>query len=656
MLKKILIALLIELPLLAQSQNYQDEILMTIHNRKITLGEFDRIYHKNNSNPSIEQQSVEEYLELFINFKLKVIEAEELGLDTTETFLREFNGYRKQLAKPYLSDKEEVEALVKEAFERAQYDIHTSHILIRCGEFASPEDTLKAYNKAIQIRERLLSGNDFGTVARATSDDPSVKTNSGNLSYFTVFRMIYPFETAAYNTPPGEISMPVRSRYGYHLIKVHDKRPARGQVRVAHIMVLTPESMSDEEKQTAEKKIYQYYDSLMQGAEFADLAMKYSEDRGSADMGGELQWFGTGRMVPEFEDAAFTLKNVGDYSNPIKTSFGWHIIKLIEKKKINNFEQMRTELENNVTRSDRSVFSRKALISKIKNQYNFQEYTENLYKFNTIVDTTFFNKQWHPENLNHLDQPLFIIGDREFNQADFGSYLEENQGGRKMDIQVLINIKYNDFLDQKVLQYEEDQLVYKYPEFKHLVQEYHDGILLFDLTDKVVWSKAVKDTLGLEKFYQDHKSDYMWGERLDVTIYTCKDAKTAFRAKEILTKKSKNKSTPEQLVGSVIKEFGDSSCISFEQGIYEKGDNNFVDQMDWNTSISDNMKKDSSVIIVVRNKRIKPTPRKLEEARGLVTADYQTYLEKQWIKELRNKYPIEINRSLLTKVNEVENE
>lgn len=648
MFKKLLITILVGLPLLVQSQENQDKVLMTIYNRKITLGEFERIYHKNNSNPSIEQQSVEEYLELFINFKLKVIEAEELGLDTTESFLREFNGYRKQLAKPYLSDKEEVEALVEEAFKRSQYDIHASHILIRCDEFASPDDTLKAYNKTIQIRERLLSGDDFGTVARATSDDPSVKTNSGDLGYFTVFRMVYPVETGAYNTAVGEISIPVHSRFGYHLIKVLDKRPARGQVRVAHIMVLTPETMNDEGKKAAKNKIDQYYDSLKQGADFTEIATKYSEDRGSASQGGELQWFGTGRMVPEFENTSFALQNPGDYSKPVQTAFGWHIIKLLEKKGVDNFDLLKPELENMVTRSDRSIYSRKALILKIKNQYDFQEYPENLHKFYTLVDTIFFEKQWHPDNRALLNKILFKIGDTEFTQADFASYLENNQGGRKMDIQVLVNNKYNNFLDQSVLQYEEDQLIYKYPDFKHLVQEYHDGILLFDLTDQMVWSKAVKDTAGLEAFYQDHKGNYMWDERLDATIYTCRDEKIANKAKEILTKKSKKKLSPEQLVESIIKEFADSSCISFVHGTYEKGDNNLVDQMDWNTNISDNMQKDDRVVFIVKNKIVKPAPRKLDEARGLVTADYQTYLEKLWIDELRNKYTIEIDRSLLS--------
>ena len=650
MTKNLLLAIVIILPFFVHSQEYKDEVLMTIHDRKITLGEFERIYKKNNSNPSIEQQSVEEYLELFINFKLKVIEAEERGLDTTQSFLREFNGYVKQLSKPYLSDKEEVEALVMEAFERAQYDIHVSHILIRCDEYASPEDTLKAYEKILQIRDRIFAGDDFSTVAKATSDDPSVKTNGGDLGYFTVFRMIYPFETAAYNTPVGQMSMPVRTRFGYHLIKVHDKRPARGQVRVAHIMVLTPETMTDEEKITAEKKINQYYDSLKQGADFADIAMKYSEDRGSASRGGELQWFGTGRMVPEFENAAFALNNIGEYSQPIKTSFGWHIIKLLEKKGVDNFEQIKPELENNVTRSDRSIFSRKALISKIKKQYDFEEYPGNLYDFYALVDTTFFEKQWDPVNILRLDKILFKIGKSEFTQADFASYLKQNQGGRKMDIQVLVNNKYNDFIEKSVLQYEEDQLVHKYPEFKNLVQEYHDGILLFDLTDQMVWSKAVKDTAGLEVFYEDHKHNYMWGERVDATIYTCRDGEVANMAKEMLTKKSRKKISSEQLVEAMIQEFSDSSCIGYDQGIFERGDNELVDQIDWNSSISENLKKDDKIVFIVRNKVLKPFPKKLDEARGLVTADYQTYLEKIWIDELRGKYTIEVNSSLLSKI------
>jgi len=247
MIKKFLFLIVMGMGIFAQSQNVDDQILMTIYNRKITVGEFERIYNKNNSNPSIEKQTVDEYLDLFINFKLKVIEAEERGMDTTQAFLREFNGYKKQLAKPYINDKAEQEVLVQETFKRSQYDIHACHILIRLDEFASPEDTLKAYKKIMQIRNRIEAGEDFSTVAKATSDDPSVKTNGGDIGWFTVFRMIYPFETAAYNTPPGRISMPVRTKYGYHIIKVEDKKmeavekgkePVE-QVKASHILIKT---------------------------------------------------------------------------------------------------------------------------------------------------------------------------------------------------------------------------------------------------------------------------------------------------------------------------------------------------------------------------------------------------------------------------------
>ena len=252
-LNYLILAILLISPVL-KAQDIDQEILMTIHDREVTVGEFERIYKKNNSNTALEQQTVEEYLELFINFKLKVIEAEEMGLDTTQKFLREFNGYRKQLAKPYLSDQEEVDILVKEAFERSQTEIHANHILIRLNEFAGPEDTATAYTKAMEIRDRWIAGEEFNILAKTYSDDPSAKDNGGDLGWFSTFRMVYPFETGCYNTPEGQVSSPVRSRFGYHLIYVVETRPARGQVQVAHIMVMVPKSMTDEQKIEAKRE------------------------------------------------------------------------------------------------------------------------------------------------------------------------------------------------------------------------------------------------------------------------------------------------------------------------------------------------------------------------------------------------------------------
>jgi len=651
MIKKSFFLLALGIGILAQSQNYEDEVLMTIHDRKVTLGEFERIYNKNNSNPSIEQQTVDEYLDLFINFKLKVIEAEERGMDTTVAFLREFNGYKKQLAKPYLSDKAEAEILVQEAFKRAQNDVHVSHILIRLDEFAAPEDTLKAFEKIMQIRNRIEAGEDFGTVAKATSDDPSVKENGGDLGWMNVFKMIYSLETAAYNTPPGRVSMPVRTRFGYHLVKVHEKRPSLGDVKVAHIMVLTPEAMSEEDRVKAKEKIDQYYDSLQRGVDFAELAKRHSEDRGSAINGGELQWFGTGRMVPEFENASFAIKRIGDYSQPIQTAFGWHIIKLIDKRGVDNFDRMKPDLENMVAKSDRNVYSRKAMIQRIKKQNNFKEFPGNLDVFYTLVDSTIFSKEWVIPDRGYVNRTLFTLGDKDYKLNDFAAYLENNQGGRSMNTQVYINNKYNEFTDKSVLEFEENQLPVKYPEFRHLVQEYHDGILLFDLTDQMVWSKAVKDSAGLEEFYENHKKDYMWEEdRLDATIYSCKDETVAKKTRALLTKKSKQTKSPAQVVESVIKSFGDSSCIQYRTGIFEKGEDASIDRMDWKTDISKNIEENDRIVIIVKNKIVKPEPKKLDEARGIVTADYQTYLEKLWIQELREKYKVEVNKELLSKI------
>jgi len=622
---------------------------MHIHDRNITVSEFERIYNKNNSNPAIEQQTVEEYLELFINFKLKVIEAEEMGLDTTEAFIREFNSYKKQLAKPYLSDEEEVEALVREAFERAQFDLHASHILIRCEQFASPEDTAIAYEKTMEIRERILGGEDFETVARATSDDPSVKDNGGELGYFTVFRMVYPFETGAYNTELGNISLPVRTRFGYHLIKINDRRPARGTVKVAHIMVMTPQNMSEEDQKAAKEKIFTYYDSLQMGMDFSEMAQKYSEDRGSAARGGELPEFGTGRMVPEFEDACFAMKEAGEITEPIKTSFGWHIIKLLEKKAVDDFEASKEEIKAMVNRSDRNNYSKKAMVAKLKKQYQFEEYPGRLAEFYSVVDSTVYEKLWTADKASHLDETLFKIGDREYSQTDFAKYLETSLASRRMDLVAFVNYKYDEFVETRVTQYEEDQLVHKYPDYRYLLQEYHDGILLFDLTDQMVWSKAIQDTVGLMAYYEENKNQYTWDKRMDATLYTCRDNDVANKARELLSKKMK-KATPDELTGKLFEIFKDSTCVEFKQGLFEAGDNEYVDQMNWDQPLSENIPSDDKIILVQKNKIIKPGPKELNEARGLVTADYQTYLEKLWIEELRAKYEIEVNQELLSKI------
>ncbi|MEA3318034.1 MAG: peptidylprolyl isomerase, partial [Bacteroidota bacterium] len=310
----------------------QNNILLTIDDEKISSEEFERIYQKNKKNFSTgDVISVDEYLDLFVNFKLKVAEAESRGLDTLTSFKREFEGYRKQLIKPYFVDKECKNKLINTAYNRLQYEIRVKHILLKLSPNASAEDTAFVYNKALEIRNRIIKGEKFELVAKGTSDDPSVRNNGGDIGYFTAFQMVYSFEDVAYKLDIGKISYPVRTKFGYHIIQKVDKREAKGQAKVAHIMLTVPRGMQPSKTIEKEKLINEIYHKLKEGEKFADLVKIYSEDRGSAKNGGKLPWFGSGRMVKPFEDAAFELANIGDISKPIRTSFGWHIVKLLDK-------------------------------------------------------------------------------------------------------------------------------------------------------------------------------------------------------------------------------------------------------------------------------------------------------------------------------------
>jgi len=373
-----------------QGQDYKDQVLITIDDKEITAGEFERIYKKNNNDNIAQKQTMDEYLDMFINYKLKVYEAERMGMDTASAFLKEFNAYRKQLAEPYLTSEDLTEMYAREAYERMKEEINASHIMVRIDDEASQEDTLHAYNKIMEIRNRVVNGEDFEAVARATSDDPSAKSNGGNLGWFSAFRMVYPFESAAYNTSVGKISMPVRSSFGYHIIKVHDRRPAKGSVQVAHIFLRAPESMSKEETEAAKEKIYMLYDSLQIGAKFSEMADRYSDDKTSGRKGGVLPWFSSGQMIPAFDSTAFALKQPGDISEPVKSSYGWHLIKLLDRKTIGSYDEEKPEIVNNIKKGDRGKSKDRAFINKLKESYDYKFYEDNYYKFISSLDSTVF--------------------------------------------------------------------------------------------------------------------------------------------------------------------------------------------------------------------------------------------------------------------------
>ena len=627
----------------AQSPS-NDPVLLKIENENVTRSEFEKVYRKNNSkDAAFDSKSLHDYLDLYINYKLKVKEAEDMMLDTSQAFVNELSGYRKQLAQPYLTDREVSDHLIKEAYDRLQYDVKASHILIKVPADALPKDTLEAFNKAIKVRERLVKGADFAAVARELSDDPSAKDNGGDLGYFTAMQMVYPFESAAYNTKPGSISMPIRTNFGYHIIKTADKRPAQGEVQVAHIMVKLPKPYSTEDSTNAATKINEIYSKLKAGESFKELALKHSDDQGSARNEGVLPWFGTGRMVPEFEKASFELKDKGEFSKPFQTSYGFHIVKLVDKRGLPSFEEKQADLKAQIARDSRADVSKKSFVDRIKKENNFKEYTAAKEEIFKAVDSTLMNGNWNAEKAGLKDKPLFSLGEKTFTQKDFAEYLQSNQISKPgYTPQMIANASYNQFVEDKVIAYEESMLDKKYADFRSLMQEYRDGILLFDLTDQKVWSKAVKDSTGLKEFYEKNKENYMWPERVNAVIYVANTPEVAANTRKLLKKKG---ITREEL----LKQINNDSQLNLtiREGKYAKGENDIVDEIAWQKGLSTDIKKDGSVIFVDVKEVMPAQPKKLEECRGLVTSDYQAQLEKQWIETLKKKYTVEVNQEVL---------
>lgn len=626
-----------------------DPVLMTIGSTKVTVSEFENVYHKNNNKETAtDAKSLADYVDLFVNFKLKVKEAEEMGLDTAKSFKEELGGYRKQLAQPYLTDKDVNEKLLKETYDRMQEDVHASHILVKVSETALPKDTLDAYNKILKIRARIIKGEDFNKVAaeKGISDDPSAKDNGGDLGFFTSLQMVYPFESAAYNTKVGEVSMPVRTRYGYHIIKVTERRKAQGEVMVAHIMVKTTPNMSKEDSLNTYTKITEIYNKLKAGSKFEDLASEFSDDKSTAKKGGELPWFGTGKMPIEFEKVAFSLAKKGDFCAPMRTKYGWHIVKLIDKRGLASFDDMKPELKAKVTKDSRSQVGRASLIAKVKAEYKFKENPKMVDEFVKVIDTTYFEGRWDVVKAKALTKPMFNLNDKVYTQADFATFVSNHQSKRpKMDVKTMLDQYYKQFVEETAVAYEESRLDQKYPEFKALMQEYRDGILLFELTDQKVWSKAVKDSVGSKAFYEKNKTNYMWDERAEASVYTCASDKVAAQVRGLMKKKKSEK----DILAAVNK---DSQLnLQVDTRVFNKGENEFVDK-NWNPGTSADIKseKDKKTVIVVTTKLLKPEPKSYVDSKGMVTADYQNYLEKEWIASLKAKYPVNVDKGVLSTI------
>ena len=664
------------------------DMVMQVGPEKVQLGEFESIFNKNNNEEKVTQKYLDDYTDLFIDFKRKVLYAQENQMDTSVTFKNELAGYRKQLARPYLTDQAAEDELVAEAYERMKYEVQASHILISVADNSSPQDTLDAYNTIKGLRNRALKGEDFGKLANEYSSDPSAKTNNGDLGYFSAFRMVYPFESAAFNTPVGKVSDVFRTQFGYHILKTADKRPNRGEVKVAHIMIEEREDATSNEKAVNQEKLQQLMKSLSDGASFEEMT-KFSDDKGSAKNNGELPWFGAGQMVPEFENTAFNLSSAGEVSKPIQTMYGWHVIKLLDRRGIPSFEDSEADIKNKIKRDSRSNRGVESLIARIKDEYNFSEgrsrspldhadfYIPRLNQLNIDLGGNYSNnidpfckinyKKWDRASYTTDGKTMFTLDGIAYTQYDFADYLAAN----KINVDSanscpVVKQRYEEWVNKTCLDYEDSKLEEKYPEFKALMKEYHDGIMLFDLMDQKVWSKAIDDTAGLLNYYNLTKENYQWDERALTTVYTSNDELTASRVRTLLNNRyNSSVLTSEEMsyLGFGKGEFYLSDTrilklmnryrannLKISSRSFEKGKSNAVDNH-WFKGLTENESNLDGSVFFADVKELKNGEQKtFEEAKGEVITNYQNYLEAAWKLELEQKYPAEVYTDVLYKL------
>lgn len=650
-LKKVLLTLSLFISALSFAQQVEKEVLFTIDGTPYYTDEFERVYKKNlNLVKDDSQKDLDNYLDLFVGYKLKVKKANELGLQNDKKYQNELRAYRAQLSKTYLTDTKVTEELIEEAYDRSKKEVKASHILFMVNENATPADTLKAYNKAMDVRKKALAGQDFGKLAKEYSEDPSAKDNMGDLGYFSVFRMVYPFETGAYNTSKGEISMPVRTRFGYHLIKVNDVRDNRGEVTAAHIMILKSKNAGKDEQIKAKQTIEEIYQKLQQGEDFESLAKQFSEDKSTAAVGGKLTKFSSGELSSvEFEDQIFALNTPGEYSKPFQTKYGWHIVRLIEKHKTKPYIDLKEEFESKIKRDERSKLIIASMNEKLRKKYSVDKNEAVYKKVQKAVNNNVYDNTWVlPENIEDYNETLFTINNEKKVSAE--SFLQYVQSHQRSPLSVKPVSKYTDvllenYVDEKLNIYYKDNLEREFPEFGIVMEEYRDGLLLFELMEREIWDKAKNDSIGLEQYYKNHVDNYQWNDRVEADIYSSTDKDIIKQTRKFLKKGKDAAYIKEQL----NKE--DKINVIEKEGTFEIESNHILPQLKKYKEGVSKIVNDDKYYYVINIKKVLPSGAKtLEEAKGRVINDYQQYLESNWVDELKKEFTVKVNQDVFKKV------
>ena len=632
------------------AQILDSDILLTISEEPVLANEFVRVYNKNlNLVQDDSQKEVESYLELFINYKLKLAEARFLGYDKDPVYLRELRSYKNQLTQNYLTDSNVTDDLVLEAYDRTLNEIRVQHVLVRVKEFET--DTLQAYTEIQAFQERLKNDT-FESLKKEVHDGKSVFVE--DLGFFTAFKMVYNFETTAFNTKVGEISNPFRTKFGFHVLKVLEKRKSKGQVSVAHIMIANTQK---DTMLVAKDRIQELYRLLLQGEDFGNLAKQFSDDKSSSMRNGKLKPFKSGQINSiSFGNTAFSLKEKGDISEPIQTEFGWHILKLINKQPVDEFKKIKEDLEDQVRKDSRSQIVKVKMLDNLLTHYKLKGLNPNiaLLKSNIIYNSS--NNTWElSDNFNDL-RSILTIQKTSYSYRDFLIFLNKNNKltNKNRTTKLTLNKQYKLFLEQSVFQYQKDNLENENQDFANILNEYREGLLLFELMQDKIWEGAKNDSVGIKAFYNLNKEYYLWPDRVVGSVVRSSNLKNVKKVRKLWIKGYSN-----QMIDELLNKTKQN--VIFSNGEFALGESPLPQSFTITPGVESGVKSPISKVIeennsfyVVNVNEFKPQSQKsLEEAKGQLISDYQTKLEAQWILELKSKFDVNVNQDIFQKVNSI---
>ena len=621
-------------------------VLLTINSNPVYSSDFTKVFNKNLDLVVEEsQKNVAGYLDLFIDYKLKITEAYAQELDKNQQYIKEFKKYEDQLAKKYIYDKRVVSKLVEEAYDRSLEEINAEHILVLSNLNDSPNDTLKAYNKIKEAHVKALKGENFTSLVIEYSEEPGAKKSKGKLGYFTAFQMVYPFENTAYNTKVGEISQITRTSFGYHIIKINDRRKKKPKINVSHIMIF---SNKDKKAEDPEERINELYAMIMQGEPFEKIAKQFSEDKNTGVKGGQLKTFGLGDLkAPKFENAAYSIKNEGEIIAPVQSAFGWHIIRLNEKFSIPSFEEQKDDIEKKVKGGARALVVTQAINNKIIKKYGFKEGESYISYFNNFVNDSILSRKWTYSSIPLTEnQILFIIGDHDVTYTDFAEYLRDNQKTIKKYInkESLLIDMYVKFKNETLKNYFKERLEVENTEYATIINDYRNGLLVYDVMNKNIWQIAKTDSTGLKDYYETKKNNYKWKKRLDVDIYSSSDEITTKQVQTLLMRGEELATIKKQ-----INSDGKINVITVSD-VFEIDQSELPEDIIPEKGVSDIKLNDGFYVVVNIKEVIEPTLKEFDEVRGTVISDFQTEIEKKWMQSLRDKYEVKINNKSLKKL------